>query len=38
LLIDANADIYALSFKDESVMDIALKRNSQKIIKLLKDR
>jgi ankyrin repeat protein len=38
MLLDACADVYALSFKDESVMDIALKRNSQKIIKLLKDR
>ena len=38
LLIEAGADTYALSFKDESAMDIAEKRNSQKIIKLLKDR
>ena len=38
ILIDAGADTYALSFKDESVMDIANKRNSQKIINMLKDR
>jgi uncharacterized protein len=37
-LIEAGADVFALSFKDESIIDIANKRNSQKIIKLLKDR
>jgi ankyrin repeat protein len=38
MLIEAHADIYALSFKDESVIDIATKRNSTKILNLLKDR
>ena len=37
-LINGGADVHALSFKDESVMDIALKRNSQKILNYLKDR
>ena len=38
MLIDAQADVHALSFKDESVIDIATKRNSVKILNLLKDR
>jgi uncharacterized protein len=38
MLIEAGADVFVLSFKDESAMDIAQKRNSQKVLKLLKDR
>lgn len=37
-LIEAGADVHAYSFKDESVLDIAHKRNSQKILNYLKDR